>query len=56
MRLFGSSGRIDDMEYAIAIFVGLWIAAAGILAYSRISKDFADISKEDVTGEEGAKK
>lgn len=55
MRLFALSGRNDDMEYAIAIFVGLWIAAAGILAYSRISKDFADISKEDVIGEEGTK-
>lgn len=28
------------MEYAIAIFVGVWIAAAGLLAYVRISKDF----------------
>lgn len=32
------------MEYAIAVFVGLWIAAAGLLAYRQISKDFADVS------------
>ncbi|MBQ3499423.1 MAG: hypothetical protein IJA87_09905 [Clostridia bacterium] len=35
------------MEYAIAIFVGLWISAAGILAYYRIKKDFADTDKAD---------
>lgn len=37
------------MEYAIAIFVGAWIAVAGILAYSRIKKDYSDI---DSVGEE----
>lgn len=31
------------MEYAIAIFVGLWICAAGLLSYRRIKKDFRDI-------------
>lgn len=35
------------MEYAIAIFVGVWIAAAGLLAYRQISKDFADIGREE---------
>lgn len=38
------------MEYVIAVFVGVWIAAAGLLAYSRIHKDFSDINvneKED---------
>lgn len=35
------------MEYVIAIFVGLWIGAAGLLAYRRISADFADISKKE---------
>ena len=28
------------MEFVIAVFVGVWISAAGILAYWRISKDF----------------
>lgn len=37
------------MEYAIAIFVGLWVAAAGMLAYHRISKDFASVSTEKET-------
>lgn len=32
------------MEYVIAVFVGIWIAAAGLLAYIRIKKDFSDIS------------
>ena len=35
------------MEYVIAIFVGVWIAAAGLLAYSRVKKDFKDLEKED---------
>ena len=44
--------RFDDMEYAIAIFVGIWIAAAGLLAYRQITADFADIGKkEDVLKE-----
>lgn len=40
------------MEYAIAIFVGLWISAAGILAYYRIKKDF----DTDNNGKDGDKK
>ena len=35
------------MEYVIAIFVGIWISAAGILAYFRIKKDFADVDVSD---------
>lgn len=35
------------MEYVIAIFVGVWISAAGILAYFRIKKDFADVDVSD---------
>ena len=27
------------MEYFIAFFVGIWISAAGLLAYRRICKD-----------------
>ena len=34
------------MEYAIAIFVGVWISAAGILAYLRIKKDFKEVTKD----------
>lgn len=30
------------MEYVIAFFVGVWISAAGIMAYFRIKKDFED--------------
>ena len=36
------------MEYVIAVFVGLWISAAGLLAYRRIKKDF----DKSNTGEE----
>ncbi len=41
------------MEYAIAIFVGIWISAAGLLAYYRINKDFKDLdtSKKDKEGD-----
>lgn len=37
------------MEYVIAVFVGIWIASAGLLAYVQIKKDFSDIlgSKEN---------
>lgn len=35
------------MEYAIAIFVGIWITVAGILAYNRISKDFSDLNNSE---------
>ncbi len=28
------------MEYAIAVFVGIWIASAGILSYTRMKKDY----------------
>lgn len=38
------------MEYAIAIFVGVWIAAAGMLSYRRIKKDFEDI---DISTDKG---
>lgn len=37
------------MEYVIAIFVGVWISAAGIMAYFRIRKDFADIDASEST-------
>ncbi len=30
------------MEIAIAVFLGCWIAGAGILAYRRLKKDFRD--------------
>lgn len=43
------------MEYAIAIFVGIWISAAGILAYYRIKKDFADLDTTDKNDKEGDK-
>lgn len=43
------------MEYVIAIFVGIWISAAGLTAYFRIKKDFADTdvpeSKKDKGGD-----
>lgn len=43
------------MEYVIAIFVGVWISVAGILAYLRIKKDFAGVDshkiKEDKDGD-----
>ncbi len=41
------------MEYAIAIFVGVWISAAGLLAYYRIKKDFSDLEekKDDKGGD-----
>lgn len=35
------------MEYAIAIFVGVWITAAGLLAFFRVRKDFADLDTSD---------
>ncbi len=35
------------MEYAVVIFVGLWVVAAGVLAYYRINKDFADMNTEE---------
>lgn len=35
------------MEFAIAIFVGIWVAAAGLLAYCRIKRDFDDIEKKE---------
>ena len=35
------------MEYAIAIFVGVWIATAGLLAFGRIKKDFKGLENED---------
>ncbi len=28
------------MEYLIAVFLGLWISAAGVISYSRLKKDF----------------
>lgn len=40
------------MEYFIAIFVGVWVSAAGLLAYRQIKKDFAGIDKK----QEGVKK
>ena len=30
------------MEYVIAIFVGLWISAAGLFSYRRICRDFSE--------------
>lgn len=35
------------MEYAIAIFVGIWIAGAGILSYVRVKKDYNGINDEE---------
>lgn len=35
------------MEYAIAVFVGIWISAAGILAYCRIDRDFSDVTEKN---------
>ncbi len=29
------------MEYYIAVFAGVWVSAAGVLAYYRIRKDFS---------------
>ncbi len=46
MRAFASSERKTNMEYAIAIFVGVWVAAAGMLAYWRISKDFKNATND----------
>lgn len=34
------------MEYAIAIFVGLWVAAAGLFSYARLLKDFREIPEK----------
>ena len=41
------------MEIAIAVFVGVWIAAAGILSYVRIKKDYADIDLSDNSDQKG---
>ncbi len=35
------------MEFAIAIFVGIWVAAAGLLAYWRVKKDFNETDKKE---------
>ena len=35
------------MEYAIAIFVGIWVCAAGLLAYKQISKDFKGAERQN---------
>lgn len=35
------------MEYAIAIFVGIWIAGAGILSYVRVKKDYSGVNDEE---------
>ena len=56
MRQSGSSERFKDMEYAIAVFVGLWVAVSGLLAYRQISKDFADIGNEEVERKEKTQK
>lgn len=29
------------MEIAIAVFIGLWLSAASILAYRRLKKDYS---------------
>ncbi|MDO4743007.1 MAG: hypothetical protein Q4B04_03095 [bacterium] len=34
------------MEFAVTIFVGIWICAAGFLAYKRINKDFKQVEAE----------
>lgn len=44
------------MEYAIAIFVGVWIAVAGLLAYKRISADYKDVNNEQEVKKEDAKR
>ncbi len=44
------------MEYVIAVFVGVWISAAGIMAYFRIKKDFADIDTSDCKKDKEGKK
>ncbi len=44
------------MEYAIAVFVGLWIMGAGLLAYHRINKDFASTGSDKKSGKKGGKK
>lgn len=44
------------MEFAIAIFVGIWISAAGMLAYHRINKDFSDIQNSDSKENKGGNK
>lgn len=41
------------MEIAIAVFVGVWIAAAGILSFVRIKKDYANIDQPTDSKEEG---
>ncbi len=41
------------MEYVISVFVGVWIAAAGVFAYIRICKDFKDIDKKKDEGQDG---
>lgn len=35
------------MEYAIAIFVGIWIAGAGILSYVRVKKDYKEVNNKE---------
>ena len=35
------------MEFVIAVFVGIWIAAAGVIAYSRIKKDFSILDEKE---------
>lgn len=40
------------MEFVIAIFVGVWICLAGLLAYRRISKDFKEAEAEIKNKEE----
>lgn len=43
------------MEYAIAVFVGVWIAVAGLLAYRQISKDYNNVTMEQKEKKEGNK-
>lgn len=41
------------MEIVIAVFVGVWIATAGIVSFVRIKKDYSDISQPTDSTKEG---
>ena len=40
------------MEFVIVAFVGVWVALAGVLTYSRLKKDFKNIETDNKEGKE----
>lgn len=35
------------MEIVIALFIGVWLSGAGILAYRQLKKDFQEVPKDE---------